>query len=55
MNYYISDLHLSHANIIKFDSRPYNTTEEMDADLISRWNKQVSICTWRFSVESRVR
>ena len=42
MNYYISDLHLSHANVIKFDSRPYDTTEEMEVDLISRWNKQVS-------------
>ena len=42
MNYYISDLHLSHANVIKFDSRPYDTIEEMETDLISRWNKQVS-------------
>lgn len=42
MNYYISDLHLFHANVIKFDSRPYDTTEEMEVDLISRWNKQVS-------------
>ena len=42
MNYYISDLHLSHANVIKFDSRPYDTIEEMETDLIFRWNKQVS-------------
>ena len=42
MNYYISDLHLSHANVIKFDSRPYDTIEEMETDLISRWNNQVS-------------
>lgn len=42
MNYYISDLHLSHANVIKFDSRPYDTIEEMEADIISRWNNQVS-------------
>ena len=33
MNYYISDLHLSHTNVIKFDSRPYDTTEEMEADM----------------------
>ena len=39
MNYYISDLHLGHKNILKFDSRPYDTTEEMEFDLISRWNK----------------
>ena len=42
MNYYISDLHLSHANVIKFDSRPYDTIEEMETDFISRWNNQVS-------------
>ena len=42
MNYYIYDLHLSHANVIKFDSRPYDTIEEMETDFISRWNNQVS-------------
>ena len=42
MNYYISDLHLSHANVIKFDSRPYDTIGEMETDFISRWNNQVS-------------
>ena len=42
MNYYISDLHLFHANVIKFDGRPYDTIEEMESDLIYRWNKQVS-------------
>ena len=42
MNYYISDFHLSHANVIKFDSRPYDTIEEMETNLISRWNNQVS-------------
>lgn len=38
MNYYISDLHFSHKNIIKFDDRPYQTTDQMNADLIKRWN-----------------
>lgn len=42
MNYYISDLHFGHKNIINFDHRPYDTIEEMELDLISRWNKQVS-------------
>lgn len=42
MNYYISDLHFSHKNIIKFDGRPYNTTEQMNTDLIKRWNDVVS-------------
>ena len=42
MNYYISDLHFSHKNILNFDHRPYDTIEEMELDLISRWNNQVS-------------
>lgn len=42
MNYYIADLHFSHTNIIKFDGRPYQTTEQMNADLIKRWNETVT-------------
>ena len=38
---YISDLHLGHANIIRFDGRPYETVDEMDADIIRRWNSVV--------------
>ena len=42
MNYYISDLHFSHENIIKFDNRPYQTVSQMNADLVKRWNSVVS-------------
>lgn len=42
LNYYISDLHFSHKNIIKFDDRPYHTIEQMNADLIKRWNSVVT-------------
>ena len=29
MNYYISDLHLFHENLIRFDNRPFKSMEEM--------------------------
>lgn len=41
MKYYIADLHFGHKNVIKFDNRPYSSTEEMDRDLICRWNNVV--------------
>lgn len=41
MNYYISDLHFGHKNIIKFDERPFQSAEEMDAKIIENWNNVV--------------
>ena len=41
-NFYISDLHFGHANIVKFDGRPFFTIDEMDQKLISNWNETVS-------------
>lgn len=42
MNYYIADLHLGHTNIIRLSKRPYTTIDEMDKDLIDKWNSVVS-------------
>ena len=39
--FFISDLHLGHANCIKFDGRPWDTIEEMDMEIIHRWNRKV--------------
>ena len=41
MNYYTSDLHFSHENIIKFCNRPYANAEEMNQALKDRWNARV--------------
>ena len=40
--YFISDLHLSHNNIIKYCNRPYENTEDMNNDIIKRWNSVVT-------------
>lgn len=38
---FISDLHFSHKNIIRYDNRPYFTVTEMNKDLITKWNNKV--------------
>jgi len=41
MVYLISDLHLNHANIIKYCDRPFRDVAEMNAALIGNWNRVV--------------
>ena len=41
-NFYIADLHLGHANVIRFDNRPFSSISEMDETLISNWNQTVT-------------
>lgn len=40
--YYISDLHFYHENILNLTNRKYNTIEEMNEDIINKWNSVVS-------------
>lgn len=41
MKYYISDLHLGHENIIRLCSRPYTDVDEMNLDLVHKWNAKI--------------
>lgn len=39
--WFTGDQHFGHANIIKYTNRPFASVEEMDAELIRRWNEVV--------------
>ena len=39
--FFTADTHWGHENVIEFDTRPFKTVEEMDAELIRRWNAKV--------------
>ena len=42
MNYYISDCHFFHQNVLHLANRPYSTVEEMNEDIILRWNARIT-------------
>ncbi len=39
--FFTSDLHFGHENVLKFDNRPFASVDEMDEELIRRWNNKV--------------
>lgn len=42
MNFYISDIHFGHKNVLKHDNRPFADVDEMDKEIIRRWNAKVT-------------
>ena len=40
--YELLDLHLGHANAIRFDNRPFADVDEMNESLIRSWNSMVT-------------
>lgn len=42
MIWFTSDLHINHENIIKYCNRPFTSVQEMNNELVSRWNAKVS-------------
>lgn len=41
MNYYISDLHIGHNNVLQFDNRPFKDMDDMFNSLVTNWNNVV--------------
>lgn len=42
MNYYISDLHLLHENVPRFDNRPFDSIQQMQETIVNNWNRKVT-------------
>lgn len=39
--FFTSDLHLSHANVIRYSNRPFSSVDEMNETIIENWNSVV--------------
>jgi len=39
--FFISDTHWGHRNIIRFSNRPFDSIEDMNQEMIRRWNSKV--------------
>ena len=47
MNFYISDLHFGHYNVLKYDNRPFSSIEEMDKKMIEKTGVKHISCVCR--------
>jgi len=50
MDYFISDIHFGHREVIKFCERPFRTVSQMNDSIIENWNSLVSDCDRVFVV-----
>ena len=41
LRYYISDLHFFHDKVIRLDKRSFESLEEMNEQMVLRWNRRV--------------
>ena len=39
--FFLADTHFGDGNILRYENRPFATVEEMDRELIRRWNEKV--------------
>ena len=42
MDHFISDLHFGHRNVIRFCNRPFKTVQEMNEEIVRKWNSHIS-------------
>lgn len=42
MIWFTSDLHLSHTNVISMNNRPFRSVQQMNEEIIKRWNKKIA-------------
>lgn len=40
--FFTADHHFGHQNIIKFSARPFESLEQMNEQLIKKWNKKLA-------------
>lgn len=41
MTFFTSDHHFGHANILEYCGRPYDNVQDMNEDLVDRWNSRI--------------